>query len=95
MLTLRGVGDGTAQTLRVDFANEYVVAFADGEPVACAPDIITFVDARSWRPVAVDQLRVGQGLRLLVLPAPEPVRAQAHRLGLAAYGFTPVTRSCA
>ena len=39
------------RTLRVEMADEYLLALDDGEPVACVPDLICVLDARSWRPI--------------------------------------------
>lgn len=77
-------------TLRIDFADEFVLATLDGRLVAQAPDIITLIDARTKETVLVDGLRVGQRVELVVIPAPPELVPRARDLGPAAYGLMPI-----
>ncbi|WP_051792727.1 DUF917 domain-containing protein [Amycolatopsis jejuensis] len=89
--TIRHVDTGV---MRLDFANEYVLAFDDGLPVCAAPDLIVVVDARTWKPISVENLSVPQRVRVLALPAPPELRrggpAAERRFGLPAYDRDPV-----
>lgn len=78
---------------RLDFANEYVALYDNGDLVACAPELLCVVDARTWRPIAVDRLDRGHRIRILVIDAPPSLRDAHRRLGefgLVAHGFAPV-----
>ena len=77
------------RTLRVEMADEYLLALDDGEPVACVPDLICVLDARSWRPISTEHLAAGQHVDVLGLPAPDRWRgpAAAARAGPAAFGL--------
>lgn len=79
--------DDPGSTLRLDFSDEYLIASVDGEPVAYAPDIIAVLDHREWNPVLADDVRTGQRIRLLTVPAPPELQRQVGRLGLSAYGM--------
>jgi len=81
-----------ARTLRVEFADEYLLAMDDGTPVAAVPDIVCLLDARSWQPVSTDQLAAGQQLDLLRLPAARAwsAPADARLVCLEAFGLAPV-----
>lgn len=75
---------------RLDFSNEYVALYADGDLVAAAPDIICALDASTWRPIPVDRLTAGQRVRLLVIDAPPElalIRRATGDFGLPAHGF--------
>lgn len=76
--------------LRVDFADEYVLATVDGEPVGSAPDVLCLVDTRTLRPVLVEALARGQRVRLLQVAAPPELRRRGDILGLGAYGMEDV-----
>lgn len=90
VVTVEGRTD-TTSTLRVDFSDEYLVASVDGDPVASAPDIIALLDHRDWTPVLADDIRTGQRVRLLTVPAPPELRHDDRRLGLPAYGMTSLS----
>ncbi len=73
--------------VRIDHAEEFVSLLRDGVPTASAPDVIAVVDARTWRTLAVSDLRVGQRVRVLVIPAPSPLPQLTQTHGLTAYGL--------
>jgi len=78
---------------RVDFANEYVAVFDDGELVSAAPDIVCVLDRSSWRPISTEDLELHQRVRVVSFDAPPELRAAhrtGHGFGLAAHGFVPV-----
>ncbi|WP_020501393.1 DUF917 domain-containing protein [Sciscionella marina] len=91
--TIHDGGSGSA-IMRLDFANEYILAFEDGYPVSSVPEIIVVLDQRTWKPISVEQLAVQQRVRVLALPAPPELFNGRHdaenRFGLRAYGREPV-----
>jgi DUF917 family protein len=51
-------------------ADGYLLALVDGEPVASCPDLLCALDRRTSAPIAVDALRVGDDVRVVVLGGP-------------------------
>ncbi len=82
---------GRQRTLRIELADELLLAVADGELAAAVPDIICALDSRRVRPVLADQISPGQELDVWRFAAPAEWSAPPHaRLGgLAAYGLAP------
>ena len=80
------------QPARLDFANEYLALFTAGELTASAPDVLCIVDA-GWSPVAVDEIRAGQQVRVVAVDAVPDLRA-AHEnsgeFGLVSRGYVGV-----
>lgn len=78
---------------RLDFANEYLAAYDNGQLEVCAPDIICVLEEATWRPISVEQLSPQQRVRVISIKAPAELRA-AHdataAFGLHVHGFTPV-----
>lgn len=76
---------------RLDFANEYVALYSNGELIGSAPDIICVVDEQTWRPIPVERLSTMQRVRVITIAAPPALRA-AHLVtgdfGLRSHGFT-------
>ncbi|MCW5251397.1 MULTISPECIES: DUF917 domain-containing protein [unclassified Streptomyces] len=60
--------DGAA-TARLDHHEEFLAVTLDGATVARTPDIIVALAAGNGAPLRTDQLRLGQSLALLALPA--------------------------
>ena len=87
----------TGHVLRIEAQNEYLLAFVDGRAVASTPDLVCVLDRRTCLPIAVDLLRTGDEVMVLVLPGPTWWR-EPHRLrhvDPAAFGLDhePVVRS--
>lgn len=72
-------GDDGA-VLRLEAENEYLLALLDGLPVASCPDLLCVLDRRTAAPIAVDALRVGDDVTVVVLPGPSWWRAAPERL---------------
>jgi DUF917 family protein len=72
--------DGSGPVLRLEAENEYLLVLRDGAPVASCPDLICVLDRRTATPIAVDSLRPGDDLAVLVLPGPPWWRASPERL---------------
>jgi DUF917 family protein len=79
----------TRSVVRLELANEYLLALRDGELVAETPDIITCVDARSLRVIGCDELRAGSDVAVLRWAPPPFWDAPAHRrfVDAAAFGL--------
>jgi uncharacterized protein len=75
-----GTRGGTGPVLRLEAENEYLLVLRDGEPVASCPDLICVLDRRTATPIAVDSLRTGDDLIVVVLPGPAWWRATPERL---------------
>lgn len=66
---IEGSGPWRGSSLRVTFQNENLVAFQDGEMVACVPDLITIVEQDSCQAITTERLRYGSRVRVLAMPA--------------------------
>lgn len=77
------------RTLRIEFADEYILALDDGADVARVPDIICGLDDRTWRPISVEELAVNEMVEVIRLPAPSRWSDPElrGRVGLATYGL--------
>jgi DUF917 family protein len=62
--------DRDGSVLRIETENEFLMVLTDGEPRATVPDLICVLDRRTNRPLAVDALRRGDEVLVVVLPAP-------------------------
>ena len=76
-ITVLGKSGGV---LRLEAENEFLLALLDGQPVASCPDLICVLDRRRATPIAVDSLRPGDDLIIVVLPGPVWWRATPERL---------------
>jgi len=79
------------RTLRIEMADEYLLALDDGEITGCVPEIISVLDARSWRPISAERVADGQYVHVLRFPAPpqwDHPRARALG-GPVAFGLDP------
>ncbi len=86
---LDGLGECRGRALCVAFQNENLIAWADGEVVATAPDLICLVDELTAEPVTTEVVRYGLRVAVLGVPAPpllRPERALAL-VGPAAVGY--------
>jgi DUF917 family protein len=76
-------------TLRVDFQNENLVAWAGDQPVASVPDLICIVASADAEPVTTEVLRYGQRVAVLAIPC-HPLLATETALevvGPRAFGY--------
>lgn len=83
-----------ARTLRLEFANEYILALDDGLVTARVPDVVCVLDARTWRAVTVEEIVAQQVVEVIRLPAlrewTDPARR--HHVDLEAYGLARIDR---
>ena len=59
-----------ARALELDFQNEWIVAWRDGEPVAMSPDLICVLDSVAGEAVGTETIRYGQRVTVIALPPP-------------------------
>ncbi len=60
-----GAEEWADHRFRLQFQNEFLIAYRDGEPLVTTPDLITLLDAESGTPVTADSLRYGLRLKAL------------------------------
>ncbi|HZP98142.1 MAG TPA: DUF917 domain-containing protein [Reyranella sp.] len=60
----RGVG------AHINFQNEWIVAYRDGQPLAMTPDLICVLDTVSGEAVGSETVRYGQRVTIIALPPP-------------------------
>ncbi|HEY0812923.1 MAG TPA: DUF917 domain-containing protein [Pseudonocardia sp.] len=62
---------GPDGALTLNFQNEHLVAWRDGEPIVTTPDLIVVLDSDTGEPVTTEQLRFGHRVCVLAAPADE------------------------
>lgn len=77
------------RALRVEMADEYLLALDDGRLVGCVPDLICLLDSRSWQPISTERVSVGHHVDVLRLPSPQRWQDRDARqlVGPAAFGL--------
>jgi hypothetical protein len=81
--------DRRGAVVRLEAENEFLLALVDGEPVASCPDLLCVLDRRTARPLAVDAVRRGDEVLVVVLPAPPWWAEHGHLdlVGPSAFGL--------
>jgi DUF917 family protein len=74
------VRDDGGSVLRLEAETEFLLALLDGRPVASCPDLLCVLDRCTAAPIAVDALRVGDDVTVVVLPGPPWWRATPERV---------------
>jgi hypothetical protein len=54
----------------IDFQNEWIVAWRDGQPMAMSPDLICVLDSVAGEAVGTETIRYGQRVTVVALPPP-------------------------
>jgi len=67
-----GLDDWKGSALTINFQNEWIVAYRDGEPLAMTPDLICVLDSVSGEAVGSETIRYGQRVTVIALP-PTPI----------------------
>ena len=81
--------------MTINFQNEWIVAFIDGEAIAMSPDLICVLDSVSGEAVGSETIRYGQRVTVIALPPP-PVFLSPRGLdhvGPRAFGYDLEFRS--
>jgi len=75
--------------LRVDFQNEFTVAWIDDEVAATVPDIICVLDSTTGEAIGTEALRYGQRVSIVGLPAPalQTTAKGLEHVGPRAFGY--------
>jgi DUF917 family protein len=68
---IAGLEEHRGAELRVDFQNEFTVAWIDDRVRATVPDIICVLDSTTGEAIGTEALRYGQRVKVVALPAPE------------------------
>ena len=86
---LSGSDEFDGRTLRVDFQNEYTIAWVDGHPTTMVPDLICILDDTTGYPIGTEALRYGLRVSVVSLPAPAIWTSQAGlaMVGPKAFGY--------
>jgi len=66
-----GLDDWRGSVMTINFQNEWIVAYRDGEPLAMTPDLICVLDAVSGEAVGSETIRYGQRVTVIALPPPD------------------------
>lgn len=88
-LTIDGTGPDAARRIRIDFQNENLVLWENGQPRATVPDLITLLTTERGEPLTTELVSYGCRADVLVLPCADLMRTeQALRVvGPRAFGF--------
>jgi DUF917 family protein len=90
-----GSGDWRGATMRIEFQNEWIVAWLDEHPTAMSPDLICVLDGVTGEAIGTETIRYGQRVTVIALPPP-PVfltpKGLAH-VGPRAFGYDLEFRS--
>jgi len=68
-IDIDGTGGFAGRSCHIDFQNEYIIAWLDGELAVTVPELICVLDAVSGEAVGTEQIRYGQRVAVLSLPA--------------------------
>ena len=96
--TTRGFARGTltiqsfttpTQNLFIEFQNEFLIAYLDGEVVATVPDLITIVTEDEGEPISTEVLRYGMRVTVLGIPGAPQLKTPAALkvVGPRAFGY--------
>ncbi|MBW2000003.1 MAG: DUF917 domain-containing protein [Deltaproteobacteria bacterium] len=66
--SFEGIGPNKGQTFDMDFQNENLIGYIDGEPKAMVPDLITVLDLENGTPITTETLRYGQRVVIIGMP---------------------------
>ena len=61
--------------LEIEFQNEFLIAFINGEVVATTPDLICIVTEEEGEPVTTEALRYGTRVAVITVPAPPQLKS--------------------
>lgn len=87
--TLTIVSFGGQQTLTIEFQNEFLIAYLNGEVVATVPDLITIVTDDTGEPISTEVLRYGMRVAVLGIPAAPQLKTMRALdvVGPSAFGY--------
>ena len=95
--TTKGFARGTvtidshsgSDRLKIEFQNEFLIAYINGEAVVTVPDLICIVTEETADPVSTELLRYGMRVSVLAVPAPEKLKTERALsvVGPGAFGY--------
>jgi uncharacterized protein len=88
-VVVEGTGPDRGRFVRVEFQNENLIAFEDGQPVAMTPDIITALDTHTASGITTEALSFGRRVTVVALKSPDIWRTAAglELVGPRAFGY--------
>lgn len=75
-MTVEGIGPDAGRSARIEFQNENLVIWENGEAVVTVPDLITLVATDDGEPITTELIRYGFRADVLVLPCPDLLRTE-------------------
>ena len=80
---------GPRGVLEIEFQNEFLIAFINGEVVATVPDLICIVTEEEGEPVTTEVLRYGARVAVIAVPAPTQLKSEValEVVGPRAFGY--------
>ncbi len=83
---------GGGAEMVIDFQNENLIAYRDGEIVATVPDLISLIGLEDGEPIGTESLRYGLRVAVLGMPAPKELKTlrALEVVGPAAFGYSEV-----
>lgn len=78
-----------ADKLAIEFQNEFLIAFINGEVAVTTPDLICIVTEEEGEPVTTELLRYGTRVAVIAVPAPPQLKTEVALdvVGPAAFGY--------
>ena len=75
--------------LKIEFQNEFLIAYLNGEAVVTVPDLICMVTEEAGEPVTTELLRYGTRVVVIAVPAPEQLKTKTALdvVGPRAFGY--------
>ncbi|MCY3780485.1 MAG: DUF917 domain-containing protein [Chloroflexi bacterium] len=75
--------------LEIEFQNEFLIAYVNGEVAATTPDLICIVTEEEGEPVTTEVLRYGTRVAVITVPAPPQLKSDAalEVVGPGAFGY--------
>ena len=75
--------------LEIEFQNEFLIAFINGEVAATTPDLICIVTEEEGEPVTTEVLRYGTRVAVIIVPAPPQLKSDVALgvVGPRAFGY--------
>jgi len=85
----------SGQHLKVDFQNEWIVAWQDGVPLISTPDLICVLDSDTGEALGSEVIRYGQRVTVIALPSCDLFMSEAglRHVGPEAFGYSFKFRS--
>ncbi|WP_108662229.1 DUF917 domain-containing protein [Acuticoccus kandeliae] len=88
-IEIDGLDADTGSTMKIEFQNEFVVAWRDDAVSATVPDLICLMDTSSGEAIGTETVRYGQRVTVIALPAPDILTSPRglKKVGPRAFGY--------